>query len=71
MSAWIAASSTARLRTTAAAPVQYVDMPRNYDARVRTTGVEAFRDEYGRRYDAQGNRLDRYGNIISPHTRGE
>ena len=33
-----------------------------------TTGVQAFRDEYGFRYDAQGNRLDRYGNIISPHS---
>jgi hypothetical protein len=29
----------------------------------------AFRDEYGFRYDAQGNRLDARGNIISPHTR--
>lgn len=28
-----------------------------------------FRDEYGFRYDAQGNRLDARGNIISPHTR--
>lgn len=31
-------------------------------------GVEAFRDEYGFRYDGQGNRLDRYGNIISPQS---
>ena len=31
-------------------------------------GGQAFRDEYGFRYDAQGNRLDRYGNIISPHS---
>ena len=29
----------------------------------------AFRDEYGFRYDAQGNRLDARGNIISPQTR--
>jgi hypothetical protein len=27
----------------------------------------AFRDEYGFRYDSQGNRLDARGNIISPH----
>ena len=27
----------------------------------------AFKDEYGFRYDAQGNRLDARGNIISPH----
>ncbi|MBV8191078.1 MAG: hypothetical protein JOY64_13015 [Alphaproteobacteria bacterium] len=31
-------------------------------------GVEAFRDEYRFRYDGQGNRLDRYGNIISPQS---
>ena len=31
-------------------------------------GVQAFRDEYGFRYDGQGNRLDRYGNIISPRS---
>lgn len=27
----------------------------------------AFRDEYGFRYDSQGNRLDARGNIVSPH----
>jgi hypothetical protein len=31
-------------------------------------GVQAFRDEYGFRYDGRGNRLDRYGNIISPQS---
>ncbi|UYN96909.1 MAG: hypothetical protein KIT25_08275 [Enhydrobacter sp.] len=35
----------------------------------RTTGTEAFRDEYGYRYDAEGNRLDARGNIISPHSK--
>jgi hypothetical protein len=29
----------------------------------------AFRDEYGFRYDAQGNRLDARGYVISPQTR--
>jgi hypothetical protein len=29
----------------------------------------AFKDEYGFRYDAQGNRLDARGNVISPQTR--
>jgi hypothetical protein len=29
----------------------------------------AFKDEYGFRYDSQGNRLDARGNIISPHAR--
>ena len=28
---------------------------------------QAFRDEYGFRYDNEGNRLDARGNIISPH----
>jgi len=37
-------------------------------ARTPPAGVEAFRDEYGFRYDGQGNRLDRYGNFISPHS---
>jgi hypothetical protein len=27
----------------------------------------AFKDEYGFRYDAQGNRLDRHGRVMSPH----
>jgi hypothetical protein len=31
-------------------------------------GVEAFRDEYGFRYDGLGNRLDRRGNIVSPQS---
>ena len=33
-----------------------------------TAGVQAFRDEYGFRYDAEGNRLDRHGNIVSPQS---
>jgi len=31
-------------------------------------GVQAFRDEYGFRYDGQGNRVDTRGNIISPQS---
>lgn len=27
-----------------------------------------FRDEFGFRYDGQGNRLDRNGNVISPQS---
>ena len=34
----------------------------------RTTSVETTRDEYGFRYDAQGNRIDRNGRIISPQS---
>jgi hypothetical protein len=32
------------------------------------TGVQAFRDEFGFRYDGQGNRIDAQGNIISPQS---
>jgi hypothetical protein len=42
------------------APAPYVE--------TRTTGVPAFKDEFGFRYDAEGNRLDRNGNIISPQS---
>jgi len=31
-------------------------------------GVQAFKDEFGFRYDGQGNRLDARGNIISPQS---
>ena len=31
-------------------------------------GVQAYRDEYGFRYDGQGNRVDARGNIISPQS---
>ncbi|MFI5002119.1 MAG: hypothetical protein ACHQK9_19730 [Reyranellales bacterium] len=29
---------------------------------------EAFKDEFGFRYDRDGNRLDRHGHVISPHS---
>ena len=35
----------------------------------RTTGTAVTRDEFGFRYDAEGNRIDRNGRIISPQTR--
>jgi hypothetical protein len=35
---------------------------------VATTGTPAFQDEFGFRYDADGNRLDRRGRIISPQS---
>ena len=34
----------------------------------RRVHEEAFRDEYGFRYDARGNRIDGGGHRISPHT---
>lgn len=37
-----------------------------YRGRVRHT--EAFRDEYGFRYDERGDRIDSAGRVISPHT---
>jgi hypothetical protein len=45
------------------APVTYVPA-----ATTPPAGVQAFRDEYGFRYDGQGNRIDRNGNIISPQS---
>ena len=41
------------------------------DAMPAQTGPRqaTFKDEFGFRYDAQGNRLDARGNIISPQTR--
>ena len=51
--------------TQAASPAPYYAEP------VRNTppaGVQAFKDEYNFRYDGQGNRLDRSGNIISPQS---
>ncbi|MGZ5907059.1 MAG: hypothetical protein ACXWKQ_17070 [Reyranella sp.] len=35
----------------------------------QTTGQQVFRDEFGYRYDAQGNRLDSNGRIISPQSK--
>lgn len=43
--------------------------PAYVEPRPATTGQVAFRDEFGFRYDAQGNRIDARGNIISPQTR--
>ena len=34
----------------------------------RRVHEQAFRDEYGFRYDARGNRIDARGHRISPHT---
>jgi hypothetical protein len=48
--------------------VTYTTTPAYPPAVTPPAGVEAFRDEYGFRYDGQGNRLDRYGNIISPQS---
>jgi hypothetical protein len=39
----------------------------SYDGSARH--IEAFRDEYGFRYDARGNRIDARGRLISPHSK--
>ena len=55
--------STAVVYTTPPAPAYVPPAPPRPPA-----GVQAFRDEYGFRYDGQGNRLDARGNIISPQS---
>ena len=39
-----------------------------YAATTPPAGQQAFRDEFGFRYDGQGNRIDARGNIISPQS---
>ena len=39
-----------------------------YEPRAATTGVAVSRDEFGFRYDAEGNRVDRNGHVISPQS---
>ena len=48
----------------------YTPAPVTYAPAATTppAGVQAFRDEYGFRYDGQGNRIDAQGNIISPQS---
>jgi hypothetical protein len=46
----------------------YTPVVSSADQRPATTGQAAFRDEFGFRYDSQGNRIDRNGNVISPQT---
>ena len=60
--AYVAPVSTAVVYTTPA-PAYVPPAPPSPPA-----GVQAFRDEYGFRYDGQGNRIDARGNIISPHS---
>jgi hypothetical protein len=54
----------------APAPVVYAPAPVVYAPAATTppAGVQAFRDEFGFRYDGQGNRIDGRGNIISPQS---
>ena len=43
--------------------------PRMYRQQQSGPHQATFKDEFGFRYDAQGNRLDARGNIISPQTK--
>lgn len=69
---YVPATAPAPSYTTVYTPPSYAPAPpptpyietRN----ANTAGVQVFRDEYGFRYDAEGNRLDRNGNIISPQS---
>lgn len=45
-------------REQAMAPMDRMDRPSH---------ATAFTDEYGFKYDARGNRIDRYGHVMSPH----
>ena len=56
--------------TPAPAATVYTQGPVTYTPAAQTppAGVQAFRDEYGFRYDGQGNRIDAQGNIISPQS---
>jgi hypothetical protein len=56
--------------TPAPATTVYTPGPVTYAPAAPTppTGVQAFRDEFGFRYDGQGNRIDAQGNIISPQS---
>jgi hypothetical protein len=57
-------SAVTTYSTTTSYPAPSYDAPRNDPP----AGVQAFHDEYNFRYDGQGNRLDRNGNIISPQS---
>lgn len=75
--AWVVSACSFRTETQEVVPppptatrVVYVpqpDPPREV-VYIPPDSVSPSRDEYGFRYDAKGNRIDRYGNIISPHS---
>jgi hypothetical protein len=64
------APATTVYTTAPAGTTVYTQGPVTYTPAAQTppAGVQAFRDEYGFRYDGQGNRIDANGNIISPQS---
>ena len=65
-----APAPTTTVYTSAPAATVYTQGPVTYAPAAPTppAGVQAFRDEFGFRYDGQGNRIDAQGNIISPQS---
>jgi hypothetical protein len=63
-------AATTTVYTPAPTTAVYTQGPVTYMPAATTppAGVQAFRDEYGFRYDGQGNRIDGNGNIISPQS---
>ena len=64
----LAASILLHLALIAALYLDAISQPPPPPAVTPPEGVFAFKDEYGFRYDALGNRLDAQGKVISPHT---
>ena len=64
MNADMARSPAPQMAPSQMAPSQMAPMSADTGPRQAT-----FKDEFGFRYDSQGNRLDARGNIISPQTR--
>ena len=65
-----APAPTTTVYTPAPAATVYTQGPVTYTPAAPTppAGVQAFRNEFGFRYDGQGNRIDAQGNIISPQS---
>jgi hypothetical protein len=65
-----APAPTTTVYTPAPAATVYTQGPVTYAPAAPTppAGVQAFRDEFGFRYDGLGNRIDAQGNIISPQS---
>ncbi len=61
-------SQTTTTYTTYSTAPAYTPAPAYADQQSPAIGVAVSTDEFGFRYDGQGNRVDRNGRIIDPHT---